>query len=67
MKYKVYLQGHATTSVEVDAVDYVSAHRAAIEAAPKVRYVKSWTPVSVSRIEGDVPRETSGDDDASAS
>lgn len=67
MKYKVYLHGHASTEVEVDADSYIEANRAAIEAAPKVRYVRDWTPVSTSRIETpDVPRETSGGDDASS-
>ncbi|MGW0626150.1 hypothetical protein [Streptomyces sp. NPDC002758] len=50
-KYSVALHGHAAVRVEVEANSVQEANRKAIEKAPKVPHVKSWTPVSASKLE----------------
>ncbi len=49
-KYMVYLHGHASLRMEVEADSLAEANRAAIEKAPKVKGVSSWTPVAGGKI-----------------
>ncbi|RZU36019.1 hypothetical protein EV284_3502 [Streptomyces sp. BK022] len=51
-KYVVFLHGHASARVEVEAGDLQEANRKAVEVAPRTKYVRSWTPVMGSKIEG---------------
>ncbi|MFE2099559.1 hypothetical protein [Streptomyces sp. NPDC059468] len=44
-KFEVYLHGHASAKVVVEAENLQEANRKAVEVAPKTKYVKSWTPV----------------------
>ena len=43
--YKVCLHGTASVWVTVEAGSSQEANRKAVEAAPRVKPVKSWTPV----------------------
>lgn len=49
--YEVYLHGHAGTKVTVEAESLLEANRKALAKAPKVKYVKSWTPVMGGKID----------------
>jgi hypothetical protein len=51
-RYTVGLHGHAAMRIEVEAESAQEANRKAIEKAPKVKYVQSWTPVMTSKLEG---------------
>jgi len=48
--YRVYLHGHASAEVLVEAASATEANRKAKEAVPKVKGVSSWTPVATAKL-----------------
>lgn len=51
MKCRVVLHGTATTEVLVEASSTEEANRLAKERAPRVKGVRSWTPVMTSNLD----------------
>lgn len=50
-KYLVYLHGHAGVEMHVEANSTEEANRLALEKAPKVQGVSSWTPVGTVNLD----------------
>lgn len=50
-KYRVALHAHASTTVIVEADSLQEANKKALQRAPRVKGVTSWTPVMTSKLD----------------